>query len=197
MCDPSLSRGVDVSTAAAQLTELLQPKPELEPMQVVEASLASFKRGTNEDIEQLFNLVCPDGELAASYASSAGAMACFRWTIRREPRWKGIAGRPHAALLKLRSWDIVGSLRPSLDECRVHVRCRPFFPDAPDAESEVEFEWTLARQFASNHPEAAEALGVHDGCWMIRDIRPHYGSWTVHDALHNGRCPDYFTPPRS
>mmetsp|Transcript_33988 Transcript_33988/g.112495 ORF Transcript_33988/g.112495 Transcript_33988/m.112495 type:complete len:240 (+) Transcript_33988:54-773(+) len=192
----SVDPGVSVSEAAAQVKALL-PRPELEPLQVVEALCAAFQRGGDDDIEALFALVAPDGQLCRAYRSSAGSMPAFRWTIRREPRWKGIAGRPQAALLKMRSWHIIGSLRPTLDECYVHVRASPFFPDAPDAEGEVVFKWHLARQHADAHPEAAEMLGEAAGCWLVHDIAPEHGSWTVHDPLDAGKAPapDFFKAP--
>ena len=192
----SVEPGVSVSEAAAQVKALL-PRPELEPLQVVEAQCAAFQRGGDDDIEALFALIAPDGQLCRAYRSSAGSMPAFRWTIRREPRWTGIAGRPQAALLNMRSWHIIGSLRPTLDECYVHVRASPFFPDAPDAEGEVVFKWHLARQHADAHPEAAEMLGEAAGCWLVHDIAPEHGSWTVHDPLDAGKAPapDFFQAP--
>ena len=153
----------DVSQATEQVTVLLGPRADLSPLDVVEAMLAAFQRGENDDIEQLFNFVLPDGDLARKYQSSVGPMPSFRWTIRKEPRWKNIARRPHAALLKMRSWEILGRLVVDSDQLLYRVRASPYFPDAPQAEASCDFTWQLVRQHVTSHPAAA-VLVDHADC---------------------------------
>jgi len=175
------------------------PSPTLKPLEVIDKVCGAFQRGTDEDVEQLFHFVLPDGELALDNECSAGAMSKFRWTIRKEPRWKNIARRPHAALLKMRTYEIVGSFMTDADVVQYKVKASPYFPDAPSCESEVTFQFQLVRQHASvgAHPSAAEALGAIAECWMVNSIKPDYGEWHVLDPIHAGRAPDSFKPTDS
>ena len=135
---------IDVTIAAAHLRAKLGPSPHLTPMEVLETMLAAFQRGDDDDIEDLFQFVVPDGDLATAHAkTSAGAMACFRWTIRKEPRWQAAGARPCATLLKMRSWEVVGSVMTDPDIVMFGVRASPFFPDAPHAEAEALFQFQL------------------------------------------------------
>ena len=77
------------------------------------------------------------------------------------------------------------------------VRASPYFPDAPDAESEALFQFQMVRQHANSHPSAAAALGERAGCWQVNDITPDYSAWVVKDPIHNGRAPDVFKLPKS
>lgn len=169
----------------------LAPSPKISPREVVEIQCAALQRGGNEDIEHMWRFVAPDGPLAVAHQSSAGAMARFRWTVRKEPRWRNIASRPHAALLSMRSWDMLGCVMIDADVVQCRVRASPCFPDALHAESEVSFLWTLVKQRAL-HPETAEALGATRDCWMVHDIAADYASWHVHDPLNAERAPDFF-----
>jgi hypothetical protein len=189
---------IEVSRAAAAARATLGPSSSLAPADVLETMLYAFQRGRDEDVEDLFQFVVPDGDLAAAHASSAGAMACFRWKIRKEPRWQKIARRPCAMLLKMRSWEVVGSVMVDPDVIMFGVRASPFFPDAPHAEAETHFQFQLVRQHAGpgSHPEAAAMLGSRAGCWMVNDITPDFSSWHVKDPIGAGRAPDYFVPPK-
>lgn len=186
---------VDVSEAAERAKCLAGPSPDLQPLDVLDVVLRAFKRGTNEDIEDLFQFVLPTGQLASDYSSSAGAMSAFRWKIRKEPRWKNIAGRPHAALLHMRAYEVLGSLMTDADVRLYRVRAEPFFPDAPHAESDVIFQFELVKQRAS-HPAAREALGNRADCWLVNNILPHYSDWAVKDPINNSQCPDTFVMPK-
>ena len=105
-------------------------------------------------------------------------------------------GAACAALFKMRSWEVLGSVMVDPDVVLYGVRASPFFPDAPEAESEALFQFQLVRQHASSHPSAAEALGDRAGCWMANDIMPDYSAWHVKDPIHAGRAPDYFVMPK-
>ena len=96
----------------------------------------------------------------------------------------------------MRSWEVLGSVKVDPDVLLYGVRASPFFPDAPEAESEALFQFQLVRQHASSHPSAAEALGDRAGCWMANDIMPDYSAWHVKDPIHAGRAPDYFVMPK-
>jgi hypothetical protein len=167
------------------------PSPELTPLNIVEAQLAAFQRGSDDDIAELYSLISPDGKMALQQKNG---MDGFRWAVRREPRWLHISARPHAALLNCRSWTVVGQLRLGLDSIVFRVSAMPFFPDAPHAESEVVFNWHLCRQLAGlgAHPSAAEALGDRAGCWLVNDIEPDYSGWQVLDPSSAGKAPDSF-----
>ena len=181
---------------AARMAELLKgPSPDIAPAKVVEMVCDALKRGTNEDIEAMWAFVEPEGGLAAQYPSSAGSMQAFRWKVRKEQRWKNIAARPHAAMLHMRGYDVIGGLMTDVDAVQYHVRCSPFFPDAPFAESVVTFKVDVVRQLAQND-EHAEALGNRANCWIIHDITPGFGEWEVKDPLSADRCPDFFKPPK-
>lgn len=159
--------------------------------------LAAFQRGTNEDIAELFAFVHPSGDLAAQHQSPVGPMPKFRWNIRKEPRWKNIARRPHATLLHMRDYDILGTLGTDLDVRLYRVRAHPYFPDAPHAESVVIFQFQLVRHcshFAP--PEIVEALGTLADCWLVNAIEPSYGEWEVKDPINASRCPDTFKMPK-
>ena len=179
------------------LRELADPSPEVEPLAIVQLQLAALQRGTNEDIEYMWRFVAPDGELAADHENSAGSMSKFRWKIRKEPRWKNIGRRPHAALVRMRSWSVGGVLMLDPDCLLYRVTASPFFPDAEHAESEVAFQWRLVRQRAVEgaHPAAKEALGELADCWMVHGITPDFSAWHVHDPIGAGRAPDTFKPP--
>ena len=97
-------------------------------------------------------------------------MSKFRWSIRKEPRWRNIAARPHAVLLHMRDYEVLGTLGTDLDVRLFRVRAQPYFPDAPHAESEVVFQFQLVRhctQFA--HPDVVQALGTLGDCWLVRE----------------------------
>ena len=164
---------VDVDSAAIHARAKLGPTPDLTPAEVLETMLAAFQRGGDEDVEDLFQFVYPGGDLYQRHASPAGSMACFRWQIRREPRWQKVYAppnpdpnpktnpnpdpdpnpnlnqvyaRPCAMLLGMRSFEVVGSVMTDADVMRCGVRASPFFPDAPEAEAEAYFEFQLARR---------------------------------------------------
>ena len=164
---------VDVDSAAIHARAKLGPTPDLTPAEVLETMLAAFQRGGDEDVEDLFQFVYPGGDLYQRHASPAGSMACFRWQIRREPRWQKVYARPNpdpnpnpnpnphpnpnpnpnqvyarpcAMLLGMRSFEVVGSVMTDADVMRWGVRASPFFPDAPEAEAEAYFEFQLARR---------------------------------------------------
>ena len=145
---------------------------------------------------QAWQFVVPDGELASDHWSSAGSMNKFRWRIRMEPRWRNIARRPCAALLRMRSWQILGSIPTHADVRLMRIRAEPYFPDAPAAESEAVFLIQTVRQRADEHPSAHEVLGELADCWLINAIKPDFGAWKVKDPLGAGRAPDHFTPPK-
>ena len=86
---------VDVDSAAIHARAKLGPTPDLTPAEVLETMLAAFQRGGDEDVEDLFQFVYPGGDLYQRHASPAGSMACFRWQIRREPRWQKVYARPN------------------------------------------------------------------------------------------------------
>ena len=159
--------------------------------------LAAFQRGTNEDIAELFAFVDPSGDLAHEHQSPVGPMSKFRWSIRKEPRWRNIAARPHAVLLHMRDYEVLGTLGTDLDVRLFRVRAQPYFPDAPHAESVVVFQFQLVRhcsQFA--HPDVVQALGTLADCWLVNNITPSYGDWEVKDPIGAGRCPDTFKMPK-
>ena len=126
-----VEKELSVTAAAAQLKCMLGPKPELEPFEVADMVLAALQRGENDDIAALFEFVMPDGQLASEHESSAGAMSKFRWKIRKEPRWKNIARRPQAALLKMRSYAVQGSIMMNPDVMIYRIKAAPYFPDCP------------------------------------------------------------------
>jgi hypothetical protein len=189
---------IDISPAADRLKCREGPSPNLTPLEVVELMLGAFQRGTNQDIEELFAFVDPNGDLAMEHAmSSAGPMAKFRWTIRKEPRWKNIARRPQAALLHMRDWQVLGHLGTDVDVRLYRVRAQPYFPDAPHAESDVIFQWKLTRHVSKGtHPDVLAALGSLADCWLVNSIEPLYGEWEVKDRLCAERCPDTFIMPK-
>ena len=126
--------------------------------------------------------------------SSAGPMAKFRWTIRKEPRWKNIARQPQAALLHMRDWQVLGHLGTDVDVRLYRVRAQPY-PRAPHAESDVIFQWKLTRHVSKGtHPDVLAALGSLADCWLVPSIR-RYGEWEVKDRLCAERCPDTFMCP--
>lgn len=173
------------------------PNPQLEPLQVVELMLGAFQRGSNEDIEELFAFIDPEGDLAAAHGSSAGPMSSFRWNIRKEPRWRNIAKRPQAALLKMREWQVLGHLGTDVDVRLYRIRAAPYFPDAPHAESEVVFQFQLVRQCSKYAaPGGLSVLGNRADCWMVNSIEPIYGDWQVKDKIGAERCPDTFIMPK-
>ena len=186
---------VDVSQAASRSLLQQGPTRDHEPSAVVELVLQAFQRGSDQDIEDLFTFVDPTGELVARHASAAGAMNSFKWKIRKEPRWKNIAARPHAALLHMRAFEIAGGVMTDPDVRLYMVRAQPFFPDATQAESDVIFQFKLVRHRATT-PEAAEALGSMHGCWVVRDIAPDYASWSVRNPSGAGVAPDTFKRPK-
>jgi hypothetical protein len=141
-------QSVDVEVAAVHTRAKLGPTPDLTPAEVLETMLAAFQRGGDDDVEDLFQFVVPDGDLYTRHASSAGAMACFRWKIRKEPRWQKVYDRPCAMLLGMRSFEVVGSVMTDADIMLCGVRASPFFPDAPHAEAEAFFEFQLVRRSA-------------------------------------------------
>jgi hypothetical protein len=174
------------------------PSPSLKPAEVVELLLNGFQRGSNADVEDLFKFVLPSGELAVQHSrGSADPMVNFRIKVRKEPRWKNIAGRPQAALMHMRKYDVMGGVMTDPDVRIYMVRAEPFFPDAPHAESDVVFQLELVRVRASR------ASGTADGeqtaaanCWMVNRIDPKFEDWAVRDRIHAGRCPDVFKPPK-
>jgi hypothetical protein len=169
------------------------PAPDLKPLDVVVAAMSSLQRGGNEDIEHMWRFVDPTGELAVNHENSAGAMSKFRWQVRKEPRWRNIAQRPHAALLSMRSYEVLGALMTDADCVTCRVRASPYFPDAEHAESEVYFNFELVRQRATT-PSLIEMLGERAGCWMVHNIAADYASWFVKDSIGAGRAPDSFNP---
>lgn len=185
---------LDVSQATAHAELLAGPKPSLEPSQVVDSILQAFQRGSNEDIEALFQFVDPDGALASRYISSAGAMCAFRWSVRKEPRWRNIARRPQAALMHMRSYEVLGGVMIDPDLRSYMVRAQPFFPDAPDAESDVMFKFELRRIRPPLHQ--SPELYPLSGCWLVDDISPDFGAWEVRDPIGAGRAPDFFQMPK-
>ena len=187
---------LDVSHAAARAKCRAGPSPALEPAEVVDMVLGAFQRGTNEDVEDLFQFVLPNGEMSQEFDTcNAGPMVNFRIKIRKEPRWKNVAGRPHATLLHMRSYDVIGGLMTDPDLRVYMARAQPFFPDAPHAESDVLFQFELVRVRPSSHP-SAPGVTAYDGCWMINSIEPKYEDWAVRDPVSVERCPDYFTRPK-
>jgi len=191
-------QSVDVECAAAHARAKLGPTPDLTPAEVLETMLAAFQRGGDDDVEDLFQFIVPDGDLYTRHSSSAGAMACFRWKIRKEPRWQKVYDRPCAMLLGMRSFEVVGSVMTDADIMLCGVRASPFFPDAPHAEAEAFFEFQLVRQRAGvgSHPDAAAVLGDLADCWMVNDITPDFSAWHVKDPIGAGRAPDTFVPPK-
>jgi len=185
---------IDASQAADRALLALGPSTELEPSTIVDMVMKGFQRGTNEDVEDLFQFVEPTGKLANSYQGSAGPMKNFRIKIRKEPRWKSIANRPIAALLHMRNFTIMGGVMTDPDVRVYHVRAEPFFPDAPQAESEVIFQFELVRQRASIE-SGITALGSHHKCWLIDSIEPKYSDWAVRDPI-GIICPDVFKKPK-
>jgi len=194
----SAAKHIDVAEAAERAKCAAGPAPHLAPLDVVQTMLSAFQCGSNEAIEDLFQFVMPQGALAAAHASSAGALSAFRWKIRKEPRWKNIAARPHAALLHMRDFEILGSVMTDADVRLYRVRAEPFFPDAPAAESDVIFQFELVKQRVGvgSHPAAREALGKYANCWLVNDITPQYQDWAVRDPLDAARCPDTFVMPK-
>ena len=59
-------------------------------------------------------------------------------------------GAACAALFKMRSWEVLGSVMVDPDVLLYGVRASPFFPDAPEAESEALFQFQLVRQHVIN-----------------------------------------------
>jgi hypothetical protein len=171
----------------------LRPSPSMKPNEVVEAVLLALQRGDNDDIEAAWNFVMPNGELASQHKCSAGPMVSFRINVRREPRWHMIGRRPCAALLRTHSFQVLGGVMTDADVMLYRVKASPSFPDAPECESEVSFNWELVRQRQSSHPSADDSLGELNGCWMVNSIEPDYSAWFVKDPIGAGRAPDFFT----
>ena len=86
---------------ALSSTAIHGPDPSLSPADVVLAQLELLQRGDNEALEECWKYVSPYGPLTDVHHSSAGPCARFKWTIKREPRWRQIGSRPMAALYKL------------------------------------------------------------------------------------------------
>ena len=189
---------VSVEDAAAMAELMKGPSPQIEAGKVVKMVCDALKRGSNEDIEAMWNFIEPEGGLASQYRSAAGSMKAFRWKVRKEQRWKNIAARPHAAMVHMRGYELIGGLMTDVDVRQYLVRCSPFFPDAPFAESVVTFKVDVVRQFvdAKRHKEQAEALGNRANCWIIDNITPGFGEWEVKDPISADRCPDFFKPPK-
>ena len=173
---------VDVTPASENLLE--GPAPELTPRDVVEAQCDAMKRA---DVEHFWKFVAPDGDLAVDYAHPQGAQTNFNWKVRNEPRWKNIARRPQAALYTMRDFRIVGTVFTDADKMLVRVSASPYFPDAPGAEAETHFVFTLGRMRASStHAEMVE----HPECWMTHSVEPDYSSWAVTDPNNAERVAD-------
>ena len=136
---------VDVTPASENLLE--GPAPELTPRDVVEAQCDAMKRA---DVEHFWKFVAPECDLAIDYAHPQGAQTNFNWKVRNEPRWKNIARRPQAALYTMRDFRIVGTVFTDADKMLVRVSASPYFPDAPGAEAETHFVFTLGRMRASS-----------------------------------------------
>ena len=109
------------------------------------------------------------------------------YTISKRGPWSSVRG-----------YELIGGLMTDVDVRQYLVRCSPFFPDAPFAESVVTFKVDVVRQFvdAKRHKEQAEALGNRANCWIIDNITPGFGEWEVKDPISADRCPDFFKPPK-
>ena len=177
-------QSIDVECASVHARAKLGPTPDLTPAEVLETMLAAFQRGGDDDVEDLFQFVVPDGDLYTRHSSSAGAMACFRWKIRKEPRWQKVYDRPCAMLLGMRSFEVVGSVMTDADIMLCGVRASPFFPDAPHAEAEAYFEFQLVRRSAQRHSRhstsqvrsAAASIAIFSSRWALRPTLPRCAS---------------------
>jgi len=163
---------------------LSSPSPEdaLSPLSIVEEQIAAMQQGPDdESLNRFWSFVDPGGGLAAKHATSAaeGPVARFRQMMRysSHPRWKHIPKRPLAALLECRNVEIFkGSNRGFVDDqtFKVRVTARPYFPDVPDAESTVLYEWLLRRQVVGS---VASPRAV----WRVDDITPDWPGWVVYN----------------
>lgn len=165
------------------------PAPELAPSEVVVAACEAFQRGGSDDIEYFWRFVQPEGELDLRYDLN---FPMFRVNIRREPRYQGLVRHPCAALLLMRSYAIVGSILTDADEVVYRVKASPFFEGAEWAESDTYFQFKLVRQRPDSHPDSAAMLGERANCWVVHDIVPDFGSWTVHNPNNaESNTPDF------
>jgi len=144
--------------------------------EVIAQQLEALQSGGDEDLDRCWAFVSPYGPLSDVHASSAGPRARFKWTIRREPRWRQIGGRPYAALLNLHKWELLGSLYKDENTFICRVRVFPFFPDAPFAEPQTVFQWTLSRLSDST---GMGRLGDLEGCWVVHHIEADFSGWFV------------------
>ena len=177
-------QSIDVECASVHARAKLGPMPDLTPAEVLETMLAAFQRGGDDDVEDLFQFVVPDGDLYTRHSSSAGAMACFRWKIRKEPRWQKVYDRPCAMLLGMRSFEVVGSVMTDADIMLCGVRASPFFPDAPHAEAEAYFEFQLVRR-------SAQRRSKHSKCHSTQCRSEYSRSKCLHLV---GTAPDPVRP---
>lgn len=153
----------------------LQAAIATEPLDIIQSQLELLQRGADDDLRKFFSFCDLEGSFAARFANSSpdGPMTLFRSRIKREPRWKNIGQRPVAALLHHKQADIVKT--PGfLDDAtfQVRVRVKPWFPDAPDAEAAVLFDWLLRRQFSGS-------LDRPELIWRVEDIAASFDGWAV------------------
>lgn len=149
----------------------------IEPLDIVRHQLSALQRGGDEDLAAFMQYCDPMGELCAAHDSSAsdGPLALFKAKIRREPRWRRIGQRPLAALLHHKSADIIkGANKGYSDDStfRVRVRVQPHFPDAPEAESEVLFDWLLRRSLVGS-------LSAPKTIWRVDQVSADFSGWSV------------------
>jgi len=185
----SLSHRTNTNSAIRARQSIMQSSValDIEPLQIVPEQLDALRSGSDQDFTHFFQFVDPRGELARSHASSApdGPVVMFRAKVRREPRWKSIGLRPHAALLKHKSSEIIRSRNKGYvddDTFCARVRVLPFFPDAPSAESEVLFQWILRRQLTGS-------LGAPKLVWRVDDISADFGGWVVKKEVGDNAAP--------
>ena len=95
--------------------------------------------------------------------------------------------RAPEALLHMRGYEVMGGVMTDPDIRYYMVRGQPFFPDCPEAESDVLFQFELVKVRGSMHAEMATP---YDGCWMVNRVDPKYEDWVVRDPLSAERCPD-------
>jgi hypothetical protein len=153
------------------------PTKTMPPLEIVQKQLNDLQTGDDASLNHFFSFCDREGAFANKFESSApdGPIVLFKSKIRREPRWKSIGHRPVAALLHHKNAEIVkGSNKGYIDEStfKVRVRVEPYFPDAPDAESAVLFEWLLKRQIQGSVEQPTTK-------WLVEDILPDFGGWAV------------------
>ena len=154
----------------------------LEPLEIIQEQISALQQGPDdESLARFWSFVDPAGALSAAHDTPAagGSLVRFQQKMRcggrASGRWSKIHMKPLVALLECHDAEIVkGPNRGFVDGQTfvARVKARPCFPDAPDAEASVLFEWVLRRQVTGS-------LAAPRAVWRVDDIQPDWQGWNV------------------